>query len=154
MTLVVTVVQYYREARNTKSDRFLHFLQNYFDLVIILQDDPKADKHKHCFSFFPFFALLLEYSHTLLSYPSIRSSSIVMYGLVFEIIEEFVIEKQGIDVWHAIKAKAKCGMEDFAFVRRSHYEDSECVAIVAAAAEVLGTTVPVVLEMFGHCVIR
>ena len=77
-----------------------------------------------------------------------------MYGLVFEIVEEFVIEKQGLDVWRAVKAKAGCVMEDHAFLRRSYYEDSEIVDIIAAAANILGVSVPDILETFGHYVIR
>jgi guanylate cyclase soluble subunit beta len=76
-----------------------------------------------------------------------------MYGLVFEIVEEWVIEKQGIDVWHAIKEKASCQVEDQEFLRRSYYPDEELVDIVAAASEILGIQVPAILEAFGHFVI-
>jgi guanylate cyclase soluble subunit beta len=76
-----------------------------------------------------------------------------MYGLVFEIVEEWVIEKQGIDVWHAIKEKARCQVRDQAFLRRSYYPDEELVDIVAAASEILGVQVPAILEAFGHYVI-
>ena len=76
-----------------------------------------------------------------------------MYGLVFEIVEEWVIEKQGIDTWHAIKEKARCKVQDQAFLRRSYYADEELIDIVAAASEVLGIQVPAILESFGHYVI-
>ena len=77
-----------------------------------------------------------------------------MYGLVFEIVEEFVIEKQGLEVWHAIKEKAGCAVKDQAFLRRSYYPDNELVDIIVAASEVLGAPVPAILETFGHYVIR
>lgn len=77
-----------------------------------------------------------------------------MYGLVFEIVEEFVIEKQGIDVWHVIKEKAGCKVKDGAFLRRSYYPDSEIVDLIVAASEVLGVAVPDILEVFGHFVVR
>ena len=73
-----------------------------------------------------------------------------MYGLVFEIVEEWVIEKQGLDVWHQIKNKAKCEVADHAFLRRSYYDDKEIVAIVVAASEVLGLSTSDILEAFGH----
>jgi signal transduction histidine kinase/ActR/RegA family two-component response regulator len=76
-----------------------------------------------------------------------------MYGLVFEIVEEWVIEKQGIDVWHAIKDKARCQVQDQAFLRRSYYPDEELVDIVVAASDILGVQVPAILEAFGHYVI-
>jgi guanylate cyclase soluble subunit beta len=69
----------------------------------------------------------------------------IMYGLVFEIVEEWVIEKQGIEKWHAIKQKAGCSVKD-------HYE--ELVDLILAASELLGVAVPDLLEAFGHYVIR
>lgn len=77
-----------------------------------------------------------------------------MYGLVFEIVEEFVIEKQGLEVWHAVKEKAGCTVEDNAFLRRNYYPDKELVDLIVAASEVLGASVPDILETFGHFVLR
>jgi class 3 adenylate cyclase len=76
-----------------------------------------------------------------------------MYGLVFEIVEEWVIEKQGIDIWHAIKEKARCKVEDQVFLRRSYYPDKELVDIVVAASEILFLSVAEILESFGHYVL-
>ncbi|CAB9531898.1 Guanylate cyclase soluble subunit beta-1 (Partial), partial [Seminavis robusta] len=72
-----------------------------------------------------------------------------MYGLVFEIVEEFVIEKQGLEVWHEIKNKAKCRVRDGGFLRRSYYPDNELVDIIVAASEILGVAVPDILQVFG-----
>jgi hypothetical protein len=78
----------------------------------------------------------------------------IMYGLVFEIVEEWVIEKQGVEKWHAIKQKAGCSVKDQEFLRRSYYPDEELVDLILAASELLGVAVPDLLEAFGHYVIR
>ena len=50
-----------------------------------------------------------------------------MYGLIFEIVEEFVIEKFGLEAWHTIKEKAGCEIKDHQFVSGTFYEDGELV---------------------------
>ena len=77
-----------------------------------------------------------------------------MYGLVFEILEEFVIEKHGKDVWHVIKTMAGCHVPDQSFLRRSHYADDEIFYLVHAAARVLNTSTEDLLHAFGHFMIR
>ena len=77
-----------------------------------------------------------------------------MYGLVFEILEEWVIEKEGLETWHSIKKKAGCVVEDQQFLRRSYYPDGDCVNLIVAASELLSFPVPDLLETFGHYVIR
>jgi guanylate cyclase soluble subunit beta len=76
-----------------------------------------------------------------------------MYGLVFEIVEEWVIEKQGIETWHMIKEKAGCEIKDQSFLRRAYYQDENLIDIIVAASELLSTSVPDILEAFGHYVI-
>jgi hypothetical protein len=76
-----------------------------------------------------------------------------MYGLVFEIVEEWVIEKQGIETWHKIKEKAGCEIKDQSFLRRAYYQDEKLIDIIVAASELLSTSVPDILEAFGHYVI-
>ena len=47
-----------------------------------------------------------------------------MYGLVFEIVEEWVIKNQGLDTWHAIKEKANCKVKDDSFLRRAYVSNT------------------------------
>eukprot|EP00980_Cylindrotheca_fusiformis_P006390 scaffold1362_cov125-Cylindrotheca_fusiformis.AAC.13 len=69
---------------------------------------------------------------------------------MFEIIEEWIIKEQGIDIWHEIKEKAGCATADQEFLRREYYQDEELVDVIAAASEVLDTSVPGILEAYGR----
>lgn len=74
-----------------------------------------------------------------------------MHGTVFQILENFVLEKHGgEDAWHAIKKKANCTVPDGGFLSRSYYEDSELIDLVVAASELLGAPVNDVIALFGH----
>ncbi|CAJ1967262.1 unnamed protein product [Cylindrotheca closterium] len=76
-----------------------------------------------------------------------------MYGLVFEIIEEWVIEKQGLDVWHNIKELAGNKRNDQTYLRRAYYQDEELVDLINAASEILKISVHDILDAFGRFVI-
>jgi len=74
-----------------------------------------------------------------------------MYGLVFELVEAFVLEQSnGESLWHAVKAKAGCGVQNGQFLRRSYHDDQELLDLIEAAADVLGLSSTEVLESFGH----
>jgi class 3 adenylate cyclase len=74
-----------------------------------------------------------------------------MYGLIFAILEEWIITStsDGLDLWHTIKAQAGCHVPDRGFLRRSYYPDSDLIQIVVAASNVLGLLVPEILKAFG-----
>jgi hypothetical protein len=110
--------------------------------VPILQNGTLSSSSSRCTCW------LYYYRHIFLfSFPS------TMYGLVFEIVEEWVIEKQGIETWHKIKEKAGCEIKDQSFLRRAYYQDEKLIDIIVAASELLSTSVPDILEAFGHYVI-
>ena len=73
-----------------------------------------------------------------------------MFGWINDCTESLVITKFGIEKWHEIKAKTDCKVEDGGFIRHQYYSDGSTVALVVAAAEVLGLTVDQVLEAFGQ----
>lgn len=76
-----------------------------------------------------------------------------MYGLFFEIVEEWVIEKQGLDVWHKIKELAGNKRKDQTYLRRAYYHDEELLDLINAASDLLKNSVPDILEAFGRFVI-
>eukprot|EP00980_Cylindrotheca_fusiformis_P002009 scaffold444_cov109-Cylindrotheca_fusiformis.AAC.6 len=73
-----------------------------------------------------------------------------MHGLLFEIIEEWIIKEHGSDTWHEVKEKAGCATKDQEFLRRAYYRDEELVDLVIAASELLRTPVRQVLEAYGR----
>ncbi|KAL3941949.1 MAG: hypothetical protein SGBAC_003777 [Bacillariaceae sp.] len=77
-----------------------------------------------------------------------------MHGLVYEIFEEWVLEQQGVEAWHAIKEKAHCDVQDKAFVTRTFYSYDSWVDLVTASAEVLDSSFDAILEAYGHYNIR
>ncbi|CAB9503005.1 Receptor-type guanylate cyclase gcy [Seminavis robusta] len=78
-----------------------------------------------------------------------------MYGLVFEILEEFVLDQNdGRSLWHTIKSQANCKIPDQSFLRRSHYADEEIMNLLRAASTVLGLDMDSLLKTFGKFMIR
>lgn len=77
-----------------------------------------------------------------------------MHGLVFEIFEQFIIEKHGLKAWHAIKKRANCEIEDKSFVTRTFYNYDIWVNLLNGAAEELFVSFDDVLESYGHFNIR
>ncbi len=73
-----------------------------------------------------------------------------MFGWINDCTECLVISKFGEDIWHQIKQKANCQVEDGGFLRYKYYPDSDTVQLVVAASEVLGITVDEVLFTFGE----
>ena len=59
-----------------------------------------------------------------------------MYGLIFEIFEEWVVDEFGIEVWHDIKEAAACQRKDQAYLRRAYYEDEEFVELLTQASSI------------------
>ena len=77
-----------------------------------------------------------------------------MYGWINDCVEKLVIEKFGLEAWHAIKEKAGCTMPDGAWVRLDTYPDGDTVNLVMAAAEALNVGADDVLELFGQYFIQ
>ena len=73
-----------------------------------------------------------------------------MYGWINDCIEKLVVEKFGIEKWHAIKEKAGVDVPDGCWVRLQVYDDGCTVDLVMAAADILGVGSDVVLELFGQ----
>lgn len=76
-----------------------------------------------------------------------------MFGWINDCIECFLVSKYGHEIWHQIKEKAECTVEDGGFLRYKYYPDSDTVELVVAASEVLNLNVDDVLHDFGdYCV--
>jgi hypothetical protein len=73
-----------------------------------------------------------------------------MFGWINDCTECLIISKFGEETWHKIKEKANCNIPDGGFLRYKYYHDSETVALVVGASEVLGITVDEVLHAFGE----
>ncbi|CAJ1939922.1 unnamed protein product, partial [Cylindrotheca closterium] len=73
-----------------------------------------------------------------------------MYGLIFEVLEDFVVDMHGTEAWHKIKEIAGCKTKDQAFLRRAYYDDEELFALVDAAASLLNVPSPDILEAYGR----
>ncbi|CAJ1965011.1 unnamed protein product [Cylindrotheca closterium] len=73
-----------------------------------------------------------------------------MYGLIFEVLEDFVVDMHGTEAWHKIKEIAGCKTDDQAFLRRANYDDEELFALVDAAASLLKVSSSDVLKAYGR----
>ncbi|CAJ1970219.1 unnamed protein product [Cylindrotheca closterium] len=73
-----------------------------------------------------------------------------MYGLIFEVLEDFVVDEFGTETWHKIKEIAGCKTKDQAFLRRAFYEDEELFALVEAATKLLHVSSFDVLKAYGR----
>ena len=72
-----------------------------------------------------------------------------MFGWINDCTECLVLSKFGEEAWHKIKEKANCDVVDGGFLRYKYYPDSDTVALVVAASEVLSISVDDVLHAFG-----
>ncbi len=72
-----------------------------------------------------------------------------MYGVIFEFLRDYVIERHGgKETWHALlKANGHSVYKQFFPV--AEYPDEEIVGLAQSAAEALQLPLPVVLEDFG-----
>ena len=72
-----------------------------------------------------------------------------MYGILFVILEDYIVDELGSSTWATIKAKAKCNVDDKGFLSRSYYDDSEFLNLLEATTDELNITLQSLLEMFG-----
>jgi hypothetical protein len=68
-------------------------------------------------------------------------------GIIFEVVEEVVIQKFGEDTWDELLADAGV---DGVWTTLGSYPDEQLGAIVAAAADRLGVSTPDVLRLVGR----
>lgn len=73
-----------------------------------------------------------------------------MLGWINDCVEKLVLDKFSVEVWHAIKKKACCEVKDGGFLKLEHYPDKSTIALVEAASELSGLSVPQVYEAFGE----
>ena len=73
-----------------------------------------------------------------------------MYGLIFEVLEEFVVDEFGLKVWHRIKEKAGYKRKDNGYLRRAFYEDQELVDLITAASSILKVSFNDIIEGYGR----
>ena len=71
-----------------------------------------------------------------------------MHGIVLKGLKDFVTTAYDHDAWVAIQRKA--GLEGQVYVPVTEYEDADVLGLVAAASEVTGKDVPVLLDEFGR----
>jgi len=79
--------------------------------------------------------------------------NITMYGLVFEVMEDWVTKNHGINTWHKIKDRAVCTVKDNSFVEREYYTDDEFYSLVDATSELLHVSEETMLEEYGRYII-
>ena len=72
-----------------------------------------------------------------------------MYGLIFAVFEEFILQTFDLKTWHAIKTKAGCEVPDDGFVSQQYYEEKELIDLALAACEVLSISIEAALEAYG-----
>lgn len=70
-----------------------------------------------------------------------------MKGIIFNVVEEAVCALHSADVWDDLLDAAEL---DGAFTSLGTYDDGQLVALVAAAAEATGASVPEVLRVVGR----
>lgn len=73
-----------------------------------------------------------------------------MLGWINDCIESLVVEKFGVDAWHAVKDAAGCEVPDKGFYKLESYTDKSTLDLVAAAASITGMSVDDVLDAFGQ----
>lgn len=72
-----------------------------------------------------------------------------MYGVIFDFLRDYVIEKHGGEkTWHALLNANGYGTYKI-FFPVAEYKDEEIVALATSASEALNIPLPVVLEDFG-----
>lgn len=71
-----------------------------------------------------------------------------MYGMIHRGIRQMVIDQFGSDIWNEVTSKLETGPEHF--ISAQVYDDEQTVALLAAVAERLGTTMPECLKSFGR----
>jgi hypothetical protein len=72
-----------------------------------------------------------------------------MYGLISQALEDYVRRGFGESAWNEIRGRAGLGDEDM-FLSMQSYPDEVTFCLVQATTEVLGQSVPQVLEAFGE----
>lgn len=70
-----------------------------------------------------------------------------MKGIVFNLLEDVVVQQLGQDVWENLLDKVDAGG---AYTSLGNYSDAELVSLVGAAAATLGKTPAEVLRWFGQ----
>jgi predicted hydrocarbon binding protein len=72
-----------------------------------------------------------------------------MKGVIFNLLEDFIIEGWGDDVYDEILSRCSLRTTE-PFIGPGTYDDADLLAIVAQAAETLGLTVPEAVRAFGR----
>jgi hypothetical protein len=72
-----------------------------------------------------------------------------MYGLISQALEDYVRRGFGEGAWNEVRGRAGLGDEDM-FLSMESYPDEVTFSLVQATTEVLGQSVPQVLEAFGE----
>jgi hypothetical protein len=72
-----------------------------------------------------------------------------MYGLISQALEDYVRRGFGESAWSEVRGRAGLGDEDM-FLSMESYPDELTFRLVQATTEVLGLSVPQVLEAFGE----
>lgn len=71
-----------------------------------------------------------------------------MKGIVFNVLNEMVDEKFGLEMWDKLLDKVQPDSEGI-YTGVGSYEDSELVALVVGLSELTGIEVPVLIKEFG-----
>lgn len=77
-----------------------------------------------------------------------------MYGHVFELVEAWMLNDHGVDIWHSVKDKAGCDVKDNGFQARGQYDLELLVGIVGGACAILDSSTDKVLGELGLFIAR
>lgn len=73
-----------------------------------------------------------------------------MHGIIFEVLEDWIIKEYGIESWQAIKKAAGSTVKDNAFLRRAYYRDADFFDLLDAISNLLSTSTYDVLISYGR----
>lgn len=72
-----------------------------------------------------------------------------MLGWWNDCLEKLVIDKFGLETWHAVKQASGCDVKDNGFLKLENYHDESTVVLVESISSLTGLTIEEVYQFFG-----
>lgn len=72
-----------------------------------------------------------------------------MLGWLNDCLEKLVIDKFGIETWHAVKQASGCDVKDNGFLKLENYHDESTVVLVESISSLTGLSIEEVYQFFG-----
>lgn len=70
-------------------------------------------------------------------------------GWLNDCLEKLVIDKFGVETWHAVKQASGCDVKDNGFLKLENYHDESTVVLVESISELTGLSIEEVYQFFG-----